>query len=102
MHDWSDSYASKILVELRKVAKPDTKLVLVDSLMPFACRYPESDAKNAVPGAVPREAPEPLLANYGAANEMGYNGDLTVRHPLPLTEITTNFGVADASPVQFA
>lgn len=78
MHDWSDSYASKILVELRKVAKPDTKLVLVDSLMPFACRYTEFDAKNAVPGAVPQEAPEPLLANYGAANEMGYNGDLTM------------------------
>jgi hypothetical protein len=78
MHDWSDFYASKILVELRKVATSDTKLVLVDSLMPFACRYPKSDAKNAVPGAVPQEAPEPLLANYGAANEMGYNGDLTM------------------------
>jgi hypothetical protein len=102
MHDWSDFYAGKILVELRKVATSDTKLVLVDSLMPFACRYPKSDAKNAVPGAVPQEAPEPLLANYGAANEMGYNGDLTVRNPLPLTETTTNFGVTDASPVQFA
>ena len=80
MHDWSDPYASRILTELRKTAKQDTKLILIDTVIPFACRYPKAEAENAIPGAVPAEAPEPLLANYGGANEIGYIGDMTVRH----------------------
>lgn len=78
MHDWSDPYAIKILNRLREVAQPNTKLVLIDSLMPFACHDPSADDGQGVPGAVPKEAPAPLLANYGIANEMGYNGDFTV------------------------
>lgn len=78
MHDWSDPYASKILTELRKTAKQDTKLVLIDTVIPFACRYSKAEAENAIPGAVPAEAPEPLLANYGGANEIGYIGDMTM------------------------
>jgi len=77
-YDWSDPYASKILTELRKTAKQDTKLVLIDTVIPFACRYSKAEAENAIPGAVPAEAPEPLLSNYGSANEIGYVGDMSV------------------------
>lgn len=79
LHDWSDEYCVKILTQLRVAAAPKTKLVLMDSIMPFACHDPGTDIKSGIPGAVPREAPAPLLANFGAVNEMGYNADIDVR-----------------------
>ncbi|KAJ3517445.1 hypothetical protein NLJ89_g507 [Agrocybe chaxingu] len=76
MHDWSDEYCSKILKQLRAAAAPKTKLVMMESVMPFACHDPSADGGRGIPGSVPREAPAPLLANYGAVNEMGYNADI--------------------------
>jgi len=78
MHDWSDNYAEKILLHLRKAATADTKLLLIDCIMPYACHDPTIDDKDAAPGSAPREAPEPLLPNYGAANEMEYTTDFTM------------------------
>ena len=78
MHDWPDAYASKILTNLREVAHSDTKLIPIDSIMPFTCHDSSADKVKGVPGAIPKEAPHPLLANYGVANEMGCNGDMTV------------------------
>ncbi|KAF8994602.1 hypothetical protein BDQ17DRAFT_1430978 [Cyathus striatus] len=90
MHDWPNFYASKILVELRKVAQPDTKLLLIDSILPLACKDPRGADKDAVPGAVPCEADAPLLANYGIANEMGYNADMTMLNLFNSLERTMN------------
>lgn len=70
MHDWADDSCAKILTQLRDAATTQTKLIVVDSIMPFACHDPSQDAEKGVPGAIPREAPEPLLANFGAVNEM--------------------------------
>ncbi|KAF9564158.1 S-adenosyl-L-methionine-dependent methyltransferase [Agrocybe pediades] len=78
LHDWSDEYCTKILKQLRAASSPNTKLVLMESLMPFACHDPNGDGGSGIPGAVPHEAPAPLLANYGAVNEMGYNADMTM------------------------
>lgn len=78
LHDWSDMYCAKILTQLWESAKPDTILVLMESIMPFACHDSSDDSGNGIPGAVPHEAPGPLLANYGAVNEMGYNADIDV------------------------
>ncbi|KAF7320605.1 S-adenosyl-L-methionine-dependent methyltransferase [Mycena chlorophos] len=79
MHDWSDEYCVKILKHLWTAAKPDTTLLLLDSLVPLACHDPSGDSANAIPGAAPAmEAPAPLLANYGATNDMGYNADMTM------------------------
>ncbi|KAF5312796.1 hypothetical protein D9619_003671 [Psilocybe cf. subviscida] len=78
LHNWPNAYASKILMRLREVAKNDTKLILIESLMPFACHDPSGDNGSGVPGAVPKEAPKPLLANYGIANEFVYNADLSM------------------------
>ncbi|KAG6811474.1 hypothetical protein H0H92_007246 [Tricholoma furcatifolium] len=74
LHDWSDEYCVKFLTRLRSAAQKDTKLLLIESLMPFACHDPSD--KDTIPGSVPHEAPAPLLANFGAVNEMGYNADI--------------------------
>lgn len=40
IHNWPDAYASKILMRLREAAQKDTKLILIDNLVSFACRDP--------------------------------------------------------------
>lgn len=75
MHDWSDPYAAKILSSLRAAATPGTKLLLIDSIIAHACDDPNS---NTILGAAPREAPQPLLPNYGAANGTSYGLDIAV------------------------
>ena len=37
IHDWADGPSIKILKNLRAAAKPDTRLVIFDSLMPHVC-----------------------------------------------------------------
>ncbi|KAJ7734761.1 S-adenosyl-L-methionine-dependent methyltransferase [Mycena maculata] len=74
LHDWSDIYASRILVQLRQAATPHTKILLFETILPYACRTYLDDT-DEIPGGVP-EAPPPLIANYGATNVMGYNGDM--------------------------
>ncbi|KAH9484888.1 4-O-methyltransferase 1 [Psilocybe cubensis] len=78
MHDWPDKYAIKILSQLRQAARPDTRLIIIESAIPFACHDPSGDKGKGVIGAVPKEAPEPLLANYGVANELTYTADVTM------------------------
>ncbi|KNZ82352.1 Sterigmatocystin 8-O-methyltransferase [Termitomyces sp. J132] len=77
LHDWSDEYCVKILTHLRNAAGKDTKLLVVDSLVPFAC-HDSSDGDDAlgISGSIPKEAPTPLLANYGLVNEMVYAMDI--------------------------
>ena len=81
MHDWSDPYASKILTELRKVALPDTQLLIVDTIVAYACHDPTYDNNDSIPGAACKDAPAPLLANFGAANELSYSIDMAVSFP---------------------
>ncbi|KAJ8519047.1 hypothetical protein ONZ45_g3949 [Pleurotus djamor] len=76
LHDWSDEYCVKILSHLRNAAIPQTKLVIMDSIMPFACHDPSADDKDSLQGVSTKEAPYPLLANYGAVNNMGYYADI--------------------------
>ena len=77
LHDWSDEYCVKILKNLWEAASSGTKLVLMENLIQFSCHDPSFDKDRVIPGAVPREAPAPLLANYGALN-VGYNFDIGV------------------------
>ncbi|THU96315.1 O-methyltransferase [Dendrothele bispora CBS 962.96] len=49
LHNWPDVYNSTILKNLREVAKPDTKLIIIDNVIPYACRLP-SDAVNNLEG----------------------------------------------------
>ncbi|KAG6864253.1 hypothetical protein C0993_009153 [Termitomyces sp. T159_Od127] len=67
------THTARILTELRAVATPDTKLVLVDSIIAYACHDPTTST-GLTSGY--QEAPAPLLANYGAANVIPYFADL--------------------------
>ncbi|KAJ7026144.1 S-adenosyl-L-methionine-dependent methyltransferase [Mycena alexandri] len=56
IHDWPDAPAKEIMANTRKAAGPNSKLVLFDLVMPYAC---------ATPGSPP--TPFPLLSNLGVA-----------------------------------
>jgi len=77
LHDWSDEYCVKILKNLWEAASSRTKLVLSETLIQFSCHDPSSSKGRGIPGSVPREAPAPLLANYGALN-IGYYMDISM------------------------
>ncbi|KAG5633140.1 hypothetical protein DXG03_008237, partial [Asterophora parasitica] len=83
LHDWSDEYVVKILTQLRAIARPDTKLILIEIILPFACHDPGADDDQGIPGSVPREAPAPLLTNYGTVSEMSYFVDMDVSRIVP-------------------
>ncbi|KAG6860898.1 hypothetical protein C0995_006337 [Termitomyces sp. Mi166 len=78
LHDWSDEYCVKILTHLRAAAGDDTRLLLIESLIPYACHDPGSEAGHAIAGSVFQEAPRPLLANYGAVNGLPYHLDFNL------------------------
>ncbi|KAG6916253.1 hypothetical protein DXG01_007710 [Tephrocybe rancida] len=78
LHDWADEYCVKFLSQLRAVATEDTKLLLIESLIPYACHDPSGDTEQATASSNFHEAPKPLLANYGAVNELGYDLDFVV------------------------
>ncbi|KAI0059128.1 S-adenosyl-L-methionine-dependent methyltransferase [Artomyces pyxidatus] len=59
IHDWSTPKSIQILKNLRDAASPTSKLVIFDSIMPYACA--DSDS------AGPPPPPSPLLANLGVA-----------------------------------
>ncbi|KAI5116033.1 hypothetical protein M0805_002088 [Coniferiporia weirii] len=66
IHDWSDKYAIRLLRRLREAAGPSTKLIIIDSVLDYACENPNDAAR----------PPRPLLPNMGAANIMPYAVDL--------------------------
>ncbi|KAK7042751.1 S-adenosyl-L-methionine-dependent methyltransferase [Favolaschia claudopus] len=68
LHDWSTDHCVKILSRLAAVANHDTTLILLEMVLPLATSERNSDNKML-------EAPSPLLANYGATNDLGYNFD---------------------------
>ncbi|KAF5380106.1 hypothetical protein D9615_006249 [Tricholomella constricta] len=85
LHDWADPYSIKILKALRAAATPDTKLIVLDNIVAYACHDPTVDSELGVGYT---EAPTPLLANYGAANVMPYVLDLGMMIWLNSTERT--------------
>lgn len=80
IHDWSDSYATQILTRIREAAAPGSKLLVIDRILPYACRIAGEDveALNAL-GIETEDVPEPLPPNLGAGNPTAYATDLNVR-----------------------
>ena len=76
MHDWSDEDCVKILRHLREAAAPETQLVIVDSVIAYACPEPMTQ----IPGAVGMPVPAPLLPNAGYARAIEYQTDMSVRN----------------------
>lgn len=80
LHDWANSYAQKILQPLREAAGPNTTLVIVDNVVPYACKD-DSPISNSIPGGGAPPAPEPLLENMGVVNAHNYLADVQVCLP---------------------
>lgn len=76
IHDWPDKYCIQILQYLRDAAAPSTRLMIIDSLMSYACA--EEDIK-VIPGAGRPTPPAPLLPNGGHASTISYYQDIQVR-----------------------
>ncbi|EMD39226.1 hypothetical protein CERSUDRAFT_152302 [Gelatoporia subvermispora B] len=86
VHDWPDHYARKILEKLRPVATSNTKLILIEHIVRYACR--SEGQFSDIPGAEEPEAPEPLLPNFGTAGGREYMVDLQMMHLLNAQERT--------------
>lgn len=77
LHDWPDAYAAKILKQIREAASSDSKLVLQECVVQYAC--PSTSEHADIPGAVVTPAPAPLLANFGIAKNISdYYADFIV------------------------
>ncbi|KAH9856853.1 S-adenosyl-L-methionine-dependent methyltransferase [Lenzites betulinus] len=66
LHDWQDEDSRNMLTKLRAAAGPNTKLLIGDMLLPYAC-----DGEGAFVGAE-----SPILPNLGVANIHGYLIDI--------------------------
>ncbi|KAJ6471347.1 S-adenosyl-L-methionine-dependent methyltransferase [Mycena sanguinolenta] len=75
LHDWSNEYSVKILRRLREAAGNDTKLLIVDNIISYAC---EESATKDIPGAERPSVPAPLLPNLGQASAVAYFTDLNM------------------------
>jgi hypothetical protein len=78
LHNWSDKYSLKILKQLRDAATPETKLVVLEMIIPYTCHDDTDDIAGGITSGVPVKAPSPLLANWGAVNDQIYILDMTV------------------------
>ncbi|KAI0682005.1 S-adenosyl-L-methionine-dependent methyltransferase [Earliella scabrosa] len=77
MHNWADEPCKKILSNLRAAAAPETNLIIVDQILPLACRTdPQATDGTTQTALVPPDSP--LLPNLGKALVGGYHFDLTM------------------------
>lgn len=68
IHDWSHQIAVEILKRLREVATSNTKLILLDKVIPHMCplsEIEESTIDISVPGFLKPNVPEPIIHMSG-------------------------------------
>ena len=80
VHDWSDTFADKILKRLREAAQPHTRLLCVEKIIPYACKVDKNReiSGDGIPGTIETQVPEPLPANFGGAQVTPYIVDMNV------------------------
>ena len=79
IHDWSDSYATQILNHIREAAAPESKLLVIDRILPYACRVSDSDVQNLKALGIEKEnIPDGLPPNLGAGYPTSHAVDLNV------------------------
>ncbi|KAI0081994.1 S-adenosyl-L-methionine-dependent methyltransferase [Panus rudis PR-1116 ss-1] len=71
-HNWDDAHSRTILSNIRKVMKPESSLIVQDYIIQFATRNGVTSRRFAAP----KEAPEPLLPNFGGGGLLQYFSDL--------------------------
>jgi len=86
LHDWADEHCIKILRYLRAAAGPETQLVIIDSLVVYACETPKSVQE--IPGATTVRPPSLLLPNMGVAGSFPYLTDMQMMLFFNATERT--------------
>ncbi|KAH6908343.1 hypothetical protein BKA70DRAFT_1103517 [Coprinopsis sp. MPI-PUGE-AT-0042] len=93
-YNWPNAECELILKKIRRAANSETRLILIDSVVPYACRSsddPQEDRHfQLVRQATSREAPAPLLANYGVASIVGYGADMVMMDLMNGQERTLN------------
>ncbi|KAH6915484.1 O-methyltransferase-domain-containing protein [Coprinopsis sp. MPI-PUGE-AT-0042] len=72
LHDWQDSQCLGILKNVRKAMGPHSRVLIHDYVIQNACRSNEDKAQQQ------QQAPEPLLANFGAGRIRQYAVDMAV------------------------
>ncbi|KLO13199.1 S-adenosyl-L-methionine-dependent methyltransferase [Schizopora paradoxa] len=89
-HDWSDSYAVRILRELRNAAEPvvvspsnglvksGTELLLIDCIIPYVCDSDEYESSANIPGLTKSTAPAPLLPHFADTDPSPFYTDLSM------------------------
>ncbi|KIY47920.1 S-adenosyl-L-methionine-dependent methyltransferase [Fistulina hepatica ATCC 64428] len=88
IHVFGRTSAIHILSNLRASATPDTKLVLIEQIIPYACPYndvsghPVAGTKDLFP------SPPPPLVNFGRFTSLGYLLDLQMACALNAEERT--------------
>jgi hypothetical protein len=83
LHDWPAEKAKLILKALRPSATPDTKLILMENIVPYAVAGSEQN----IPGDKAPVPPAPLLPNLGVVNLACYIADIHVRVRFPFFAI---------------
>ncbi|KAI0090303.1 S-adenosyl-L-methionine-dependent methyltransferase [Irpex rosettiformis] len=71
LHDWSDELCVKILKNIRKVMRPNSKVLINEHLLLPATALP-------TPLSSPNSAPAPLLSNTGAGRLRLYSLDVSL------------------------
>lgn len=107
LHDWSDTFARKILLQLREAAflpnsdgTHGTTLIIADHILPLACVDDFEEGGEMVEGASKMLAPPPLLANLGKASVNAYWMDMTVSSRSCSQRISADCSHLDARNVQ--
>jgi hypothetical protein len=66
IHNWSTPRCRDILRQLAANATPNTRVVIVDQVVPNVCRTSGVDAASHISGTSAFEPPLPLLASAGS------------------------------------
>ena len=76
LHDWPHEFCVTIMRHLRAAAGPDTKLLVSDHVLSYACPIKEGETDFAnIPGAILPSVPQPLLPNLGRGGVGAYQMD---------------------------
>ncbi|ESK87498.1 hypothetical protein Moror_10910 [Moniliophthora roreri MCA 2997] len=86
LHDWADSYCLQILKKLKAAAGSTSKLLIVDSIMSYACE--DMTVAKEIPGGIGIVPPKPLLPNWGHASAFNYMADTQMMSIMNGTERT--------------
>jgi len=78
LHDWPDEPARKIMKQLRCSAAQDTKMILLEWIVPYTCAVTDEDSFADIPGVKTEPVPYPLLPSLGPATSHIYFADMRV------------------------